>query len=349
NIEFTAVWSEVSPRSDAPDLLIEEDGRLLFQRSDFSPLYDFGAVGPVDCPIAYDAKTQTAYRYVSASSVSRRDYSQLRSFNLVNRTTDVLLDLPLNQWTLWLLEWIDGSSEEAGQLFGLLATDRMAADRIVIDHQLFALKPEESRARLRPICRDAYRPLAFSRHLRELIFSGADGIYLVDLKGTRRATFPGEDSTGQGAAFDPSGASRVIIGGDGLFLWDLKVNQSERLSRLGRYPVWATNQDGFWYSESSSDVHYYDLSTRESTKLLGAANIRNPELWHARPVTQTRCGRYIAVSITAKRLQGVSRKANATGSRERVFVHDHELIICDLERQEYWRRTGFANHVRWAE
>ncbi len=349
NIEFAAGWSEVSPRGDAPKLLVEEGGRLVCQHSDFTLMHDFGAVGPVDCPIAYDAQTQTAYRYVSAPSLSRNDFSQLRSFNLARCTTDVLLDLPLNQWGLWLLEWIGSSSDRGGQLFGLLATDRPADDRVVIDHQLFVLKPTESRARLRPICSDAYRPLAFSRSLRELIFAGADGVYLVDLKGVRRLTFPEKEATGQGATFDPSGESRAVLGGDGLFLWDLKVNQCERLSRLGRYPVWATNRNGFWYSESSSDAHYYDLSTRESTRLFAVANNRSPEFWHARPVRQTSCGRYMAVSVTAKRLQGVSRNANATGDRERVFVHKHELLICDLEKREYWRREGFANHVTWAE
>lgn len=349
NIKFAADWSEVSPRRDAPDLLIEENGRLLLQHSDFTPVHDFGAVGPVDCPIAYDAKTQTAYRYVSAPSMSRRDFSQLRSFDLVSRTTDVLLDLPLNQWALWLLEWVDGCSQKAGQLFGLLATDRPTDDRIVIDHQLFALKPGEARARLRPICRDAYRPLAFSRSLGELIFAGADGIYLVDLKGTRRATFPGEDSTGQGAVFDPSGASRVVIGGNGLFLWDLKVNQVERLNRSGRYPTWSNIHNGVWYRESSSDVHYYDLETRESKQLLAIANHRNPEFWYARPVQLTRCGRYMVVCLTAKHLRGVSRKANVKGVAERVYMHDHVMCVLDFEKKEIWRRTGFANHVTWAE
>ncbi|HAV13560.1 MAG TPA: hypothetical protein DCX06_08750, partial [Opitutae bacterium] len=261
DIEFAGGWEQVASRMGAPDLLLESDGRLLVQRSDFSLLHDFGAVGPVDCPIAYDTRTHTAYRYVCASSAARGDFSQLRSFHLGHYTTEVLWELPLNQWVLWLLEWISGAESGSGQLLGLVATDRPTEDRIVIEHQLFALKPGEKRARLRPICRDGYRPLAFSRKRRELVFAGANGIYLVDLKGIRRATFPGGEATGQGAAFDPSGAGRVIIGGDGIYIWDLERNQVQQLCRIGRYPVWAVGRNGFWYRESSSDLFYYDLDT----------------------------------------------------------------------------------------
>lgn len=220
---------------------------------------------------------------------------------------------------------------------------------MVIEHRLLALKAGEVQAQMRPICRDAYRPLAFSRQRRELIFAGAEGIYLINLRGVRLATFPDTDASGHGAAFDPTGAGRAIVGGDGLFLWDLEANRSERLGQLGRHPVWSANQDGFWYRESSSDLFYHDLDKRESFKLFEVADNRNLELWYARPVTQTRCGRYLALSVTAKQLRGVSRKANAAGSRERVYAYNQSICILDLERQEYWQREGFANHVTWAE
>ncbi|MGJ8653383.1 MAG: hypothetical protein ACSHX8_08930 [Opitutaceae bacterium] len=350
NIEFAEGWQSVAPRADAPDLIAEADGRLVYLRSDFSSVQDLGAVGPVDCPIAYDPVSRTAYRYVCATTLSRGDYSELRAYDLATGQSRSLLQLPLNQWVLWMLEWLGGEEPgAAGQLFGLLATDRPADDQVVIEHRLFALKTDESQPRMRPICRDAYRPLAFSRQRKELVFAGAEGIYLVNSRGVRSATFPDANASGQGATFDPSGAGRAVIGGDGLFLWDLDTNSSERLNRLGRYPVWAAGQEGFWYRESSSDLYYYDLVKRESSKVLEVLDNRNPEFWHARPVTQSCCGRYLAVSLTAKQLKGVSRKANAKGSRERVFVHNHVLCILDLERREYWQHEGLFNHVTWAE
>ncbi|MGJ8641400.1 MAG: TolB family protein [Opitutaceae bacterium] len=349
NIEFAEGWESVAPRADAPSLVVEADGRLVLQNSDFSSVRDFGAVGPVDCPLAYDAATRTAFRYVSPSAWARSDYSELRAFNLMTGESRSLLRLPLNQWVLWLLEWLDSPQADSGQLFGLVATDRPADDRVVIEHRLFALKGGELQPRMRPICRDAYRPLAFSRQRRELVFAGAEGIYLVNLRGVRVATFPSSDSTGQGAAFDPSGSGRVVIGGDGLFLWDVDSHQSTRLTRLGRHPVWSPHQNGIWYRESSSDLCFYDFDTEQSTKVLEVANNRNPELWYARPVEMTKCGRYLAVAVTGKNLKGISRKANAKGSRERVFVHDHELYILDLEKRVYWSREGFANHLCWAE
>lgn len=120
NLEFAEGWREVAPRSDAPSLLIEEAGRLLHQPSDFSQPHDFGSVGPVDCPIAYDQGSRTAFRYVSAPSLSRRDYSQLRAFDLSTGEGRALLRLPLNQWVLWLLEWIEGRLGEGGSCLGCL-------------------------------------------------------------------------------------------------------------------------------------------------------------------------------------------------------------------------------------
>ena len=347
-LNFAEGWTEVAPRTGAPSFLVEENGRLIHQQSDFKHLHDFGPVGPVDCPIAYDHQRGMAYRYVSALSTARRDFSQLRRYDLATGASRAMVELPLNQWVLWLLEWIEGAAG-TGQLYGLLATDRPADDRVVIEHRLFALKVGEPQARMRPICRDAYRPLALSRQRRELIFAGAEGIYLVNLKGVRSATFPEAQSTGHGATFDLSGKARAIVGGDGLFLWDIEGNRSERLARLGRYPVWAIGRNGFWFRESSSDLHYYDLETRVSSKLLDVAENRNPEFWYSKPVSQTSCGRYLAISVTSKKLKGVSRKANVKGNRERVYANDQALCILDLDRREFWQRTGFASNLTWAE
>lgn len=327
-------------------MLSEESGRLCLLGGDLSVLHDFGSVGPVDCPIAYDASRRLAFRYVCASGFQRGDFSQLRAFAVDRGESFPIKDLPPNQWALWLLEWIAASDEGPGQLFGLLATDRPVEDRVVIEHRLFTYRAGDELLRFRPLCRDAYKPLAFSRKRRELIFAGADGIYLLSLRGERKLTLPTDaPATGQGAAFAPDGSARVILGGDGLHLWDLERNTCSRLTRNGRYPVWSPDGASVWYRESSGDLFYYDFQTDEPREVISLGEMKYPDFWHARPVSLSGDGRYLATCLTRKVLRGVSRKGSATGQSERVYLHQHLLCVLDIETKTYWKREGFANQL----
>ena len=147
---------------------MEDSGRLLHLKGDLSLQHNFGAVGAVECPIAYDPVAHKAYRYACATGLARRDYSELRAYDLESGRSEVVLSLPLNRWVLWQLEWIASERGASGQLFGLIATDRPHDDRVVIEHQLFVLKPGEQSYAMRPLCRDAYRPLAFSQIHRQI-------------------------------------------------------------------------------------------------------------------------------------------------------------------------------------
>lgn len=347
-LDLAEGWQQGAVDSGAPGLMAEEGGRLHLLHGSLEPRFDYGAVGPVDCPIAYDPVRRLAFRYVCASGYRQGDFSQLRAFSVDRCESYALKELSLNQWALWLLEWIASSGRGPGQLFGLLAIDRPFEDRIVIEHRLFSYKPGQAQLGLRPLCRDAYKPLAFSRRRRELLFAGADGIYLVGLRGERKLSLPAEVGVGgQGAAFCPTGAARAVIGGDGLHLWDLEENICRRLTRNGRFPVWSPDGRGLWYRESSADLHYYDFEADESRKIIALPNQRHPEFWYARPVSLSSCGRFLATSLTEKVLRGVSQKGSATGQRERVYVHHHRLLVLDLERRTCWGRRGFANHLCW--
>lgn len=341
-------WKQRVSSSEAPRLLSEESGRLCLLSGDLSLEHDFGAVGPVDCPIAYDASRRLAFRYVCAAGFQRGDFSQLRAFSIDRGESFSVKDLPLNQWALWFLEWIGASDSEPGQLLGLLATDRPDEEQIVIEHRLFTCRPGDELLRLRPLCRDAYKPLAFNQKRRELIFAGADGIYLLGLRGERKLSLPEDTAaSGQGAAFAPDGSGRVVVGGDGLHLWDLEQNTCARLTRNGRYPVWSPDGEGIWYRESSGDVFYYDMGKDEVRKILHLEGQKYPDFWHAGPVSLSSSGRFLATCLTRKMLRGVSRKGSATGQRERVYVHDQFLCVLDLEARTYWSRAGFASQLRW--
>lgn len=341
-------WREATPGSDAPRLLAEEDGHMRLLAPDLKVAHDFGAVGPVDCPMAYDPVRRLAFRYVCASGFRRGDFSQLRAFSVDRGESYALKELPLRHWVLWFLEWIGATEEQPGQLFGLLAVDRPMNDQVVIEHRLFAYKLGAAQLNLRLLCRDAYKPLAFSHRRRELVFAGADGIYLLSLRGERKLSLPaGAAATGHGAAFDPSGAGRVILGGDGLHLWDLERNSCQRLTRNGRHPVWAPDCRGVWYRESSADLHFFDFAKDEAQKVVSLGQQRHPEFWHARPVCLSPCGRYLALSLTEKVLRGVSRKGSVDSSPEKVYIHRHVLCVMDLTAKTYWCREGHAKHLRW--
>jgi len=342
-------WRETVPDLNAPALLAEQEGRLRLLGNDLRAKYDYGAVGSVDCPIAFDPVRRLAFRYVCASGFPRGDFSQLRAFSVDRGESYLLKELPLSQWALWFIEWVESTGREPGQLFGFIAIDRPFEDQIVIEHRLFSYKLGEEQLRMWPLCRDAYKPLAFSRERGELIFAGADGIYLLSSRGERRLTLPADiGAGGQGAAFDPSGSPRGVIGGDGLYLWNLETNLCRRLTRNGRHPVWSPDGKGVWYRASSADLYYYDFAADEAQKIIGLPQQRHPEFWHARPVCLSSDGRYLATALTEKVLRGVSQKGSATGNRERVYVHNHQLCVLDLERKTYWSREGYANHLCWA-
>lgn len=349
NLELGEGWREVAPRVVGPSLLVEMEGCLRLLGFDLQQQYDFGPVGPVECPLAVDRLNLRAFRYVSKAGYGAgADYSQLRAFDLKTCRSFPLLQLPLNQWVLWMLEWIEGGQGKAGQLLGLVASDRTDELGVCIDHHLFAFTPGEVCLRRRPLCRDAYRALAFSRKRRELFFSGAEGSYVIGLNGERKQVLSSARcEAGEGASFDPSGVARVALAGGGIHLWDFGEDRCEQLAAQGRHPVWSMDGRRLWYRESSSDLHCMDLSTGECTRVLAVAGQRERELWFARPVSLSACGRFAAVSLTARRLRGVQQNASSAGSRERIYRYEHATVVMDLELRELWQSSGAAQQLHW--
>ncbi|CAA6679863.1 MULTISPECIES: hypothetical protein [unclassified Lentimonas] len=346
-LELAEGWSEVAPRAGAPSLLVEDAGRLFHLSGDLSLRYDLGEVGVVECPIAYDPLAKKAYRYVCASGLAKRDYSELRAYDLEIGSSETVLSLPLNRWVLWQLEWIASQKGASGQLFGLIATDRPSDDRVVIEHQLFALRPGEQRCAYRPLCQDAYRPLAFSQARRQMIFAGAEGVYLVGLNGQRLLSAPLSEGHGKSGCFAPDGSAQALISCEGVHLWNLESNRCARLLRAGHYPVWSADGAGFWFRRSGADLQYYDFKQDAVSELLTVKYQHQPELWNARGAVQSPCGRYLALGVTGKRLRGVSRKQNATGAVERVYTKEHRIVVMDLKQRELWHAAGQANQLTW--
>jgi hypothetical protein len=349
-VQLHSVFREIAPQPDAPELLVEQEGRLKRLRADGKAIHDYGSVGPVECPLAYDPASGTAYRYVCASSgSSRRDFSQLRAFSVSTGQSSVAWKLPVNRWVLWFLEWIVSPRGRGGQLFGLMAIDRPVDGQVAIEHRLFALDPNDPAPKYRPLCRDAYKPLAFSRQQRKIAFSGAEGTYIVSLKGGRLASLgPDILPTAHGGSFDPSGKPRIALGGRGVHLWDFERGSCTELTPQGRHPLWSSDGRYIWYAGSSGALMRYDLESGEDEQVLAMQPDRFPDFWKSRPAALSRCGRYLATMLSTKRLRGITQRAGGIESKERVFTQDNCFCLVDVKRSEFWRIEGtYFSAFRW--
>ena len=143
------------------------------------------------------------------------------------------------------------------------------------------------------------------------------------------------------------GSPRVALAGSGVHLWYYEDGRCERISSRGRHPVWSLDGKQLWFRESSSDLHAYDLATGELTQVLAVSGQRERELWFARPVSLSRCGRYAAVPLTARRLRGMQQNASSAGARERVYRYEHGLILMDLVQREVWQSSGVTSQIQW--
>ena len=338
----------MAPRKDAPRLLVERAGRLEHIDSSGRLIHDFGDVGPVDCPLAYDPASNVAFRYVCEGHAVRRDFSVLCAFDLSRGNRFPLLRLGVNQWILWMLDWLQTGPGQPGALFGLIATDERVDSGISIRHNLFAFHPGRANLQLRPICRDAYQPLALNLPRREILFAGAEGCSITGLKGERRAALASPDvAFGRGGSLRPGGAPEAAIGGGGLFLWQFGTGTCRKLTRKGQFPVFSPDGRGIWYSESSSDLFFYDFERDRPERILSLSETSGRERSFARPPALSRCGRFLGVPLTARRLSGARKGTHAAMQTERVYRYTHAFAILDVERCEFWFLNGLLPSFRW--
>lgn len=348
-------WREIPPHADAPKLLVESGGRLRQIEGDGKLVHDFGPVGPVDCPLAVDPVGQTAYRYVSSGELaSARDFSEIRAFSLSTGSSRSVCRLPLNQWVLWLLEWVGGAPERGGQLLGLLASDRPVAGQVCIRHDLFALKVARGPVESPPVpqvgrlCRDAYKPLACSLRRQSVLFSGAEGTYEVGLDGRRRTTLlPDATAPAHSAGYHPCGFPQAALGGEGIHLWDLETGDCRQLIRPGRLPVWSPCGKTLYFSGSSASLKSLDPSTGECRTVMAIANDRFPDFWKSRPAQISPCGQYLAVMLSARRLRGVTRKAGGFEEMDKVYQNQNCFCMLHLPSRQFWRIEGRFDAYRW--
>jgi hypothetical protein len=339
-LQLAEGFREVVARPCGRRLVWEEDGLLRVSDADFSQPAALANIGAVDCPIAVDAPGGRAWAYCCQFRLGGRDFSEIREFDLASGRHRRLVRLGLHQWALWLLShWV-----EEGVLLALIATDTRAA-AIHIRHHLGLIDLRNGTMHLVALPRDAFVPLACCPRRRWLVFHGAEGMHLVAFGGRHLHTFaprPTDGPRGRGASIHPQ-RPVALLGGDGLWLWNLEDNSARRLRDRGQFPVWMPDGRHCWFSESSSDLFELDVETGAERRLLRIAANPYPEINYARPVAVAADGARLALSLT--RLLKIDPAAAANSP---TLARLHRFCIVDLTAREAWLAPGYARNLAWA-
>ena len=336
-LQLAEGFREVAPRACGRQLLWDENGEFRYAQTDFLTPRTFGYLGGVDCPLAVDAARGVAWAYCCQYRLGVRDYSDIREFDLATGRSRRVLRLGLRQWALWLLAHWPGTDT----LIALVATDTRN-DAIFVRHHLAVIDTKTSQLHLIPLPRDAFAPLAWCPRRKWIIFHGAEGTHLVSFTGRNLLTLPSGGPLGRGADIHPH-KPLALIGGDGIWLWNLESGAIRCLRERGQYPRWTPDGTGCWFSESSSDLFHLNIETGAEQRLLRVAGNSFTEINYARPITADAEGRHLALPLT-RLLKTDPTVAASSVTLSRI----HKLCVVDLVAREAWLAEGYARHMAWA-
>jgi len=342
-LQLAEGFREVAARPCGRRVAWEEDGVLRLGETDFAQPRELGNIGGVDCPVAMDAVNGRGWAYCCQFRVGVRDFSEIREFNFATGKSRRLVRLGLHQWALWLLtHWA-----EADVVLALVATDTRST-AIHIRHHLALIETGSGAMRLVALPRDAFVPLACCARRRWIIFHGAEGTHLVSFGGRRLLTLPASQGAdgpdrprGRGASLHPD-KPLALLGGDGLWLWNLETGAARRLRDRGQFPVWKPDGTGCWFSESSSDLFQLNCETGAEQRLLRLAGNPYPEINYARPLTMDDSGERLALPLT--RLLKIDP---ALAKQAPSLARWHRLGVVDLAAKEAWLAPGYARNLAW--
>jgi hypothetical protein len=335
-LQLAEGFREVAPRACGHRLLWEENGDLRCGETDFSVTKNFGQLGGADCPIAVDPARGLAWAYCCQYRLGVRDYSEIREFDLATGRSRRLVRLGLQQWAIWLLaHW-----PAADSLFVLVATGTQAS-AINIRHHLAVINLRDGALHLVALPRDAFAPLAWCLRRRWVIFHGAEGTHLVSFTGRKMLTLPVGGPLGRGADIHPE-KPLALVGGDGIWLWNLEDGTSRRLRERGQYPRWMPDGRSCWFSESSSDLFQLDCDTGAEKRLLRIAGNNFTEINYARPIAADATGRRLALPLTR-----LLKTDPSVAERTSLLSRIHRLCVVDLDAREAWLSGGYARQLVW--
>jgi len=335
-LQLAEGFRQIEPRACGLRVLWEEAGDLRISETDFAKPRSLGFLGTVDCPISTDPARNIAWAYCCQYKLGVRDYSEIREFDLKTGTSRRAVRLSVHQWAIWVLSYLD-----SGALLALVATSTRMFE-VNIRHHLAILDPKTGQLHLVALPRDAFSPLAWCPRRRWIIFHGSEGTHLVSFTGQRVLTLPVGGPLGRGGSIHPT-KPLAVIGGDGLWLWNLETGAVRCLREHGQYPRWTPDGTGIWFSESSSDLFHLEFETGMEQRLLRIAGNSFTEINYARPLAMDNSGRYLALPLTRLLKTDPNVRANSP-----TLARMHRLCIVDLEAKEAWVGDGYARHMAWA-
>lgn len=151
---------------------------------------------------------------------------------------------------------------------------------------------------------------------------------------------------------------RVIIGGNGLFEWDIVNSSISRLCEHGMYPsvdgsgaVWFTLQDGALAklgSKAGSLEVIVELSGLDTSAGKGGSYAQ-PVVFS--PDTRYGLGRLTGrEKLTGKRLEEAEARYKSAGrpfSELHQYRYERYFCVLDLELQQVWCSEGYADNIAW--
>lgn len=330
-------WTEVPPQPTGMALIYDDGADLCFGATDFRSVLTLDRSPQVECPLAVCAERRKAWRYRCQLSPGRRDYSEIREYNLRTGTSRCLVDLGPNQWVVWLCRYV----AELDALVVLLATDVDGEDGVRIRHSLGWLRVSSGKMVTVPLCRDAYYPLDLRPSNGELIFSGAEGYHRVSRAGRCLETVSGASlPRGRGGIFHPA-EPYAILGGGALVRWDFQTGSVTTLHDQGQWPCWSADCRALYFSESSSDLWQLDLASGRAERILAIDDNPYPEISHARAIRPSPCRRYLALALTRKDRIPSERSGGSEWAYQRA------ICIVDLALRQYWTVPVNARYLEW--
>lgn len=230
-------WSEIDPRETGYTILIDGD-RLTLNSTSFRNRTELGYISGVNCPIAVDDEKKLAYRAVHKkpdSPVSDlMDYientsTDIVSFDLVTHEETIIASLPIGVDCHWLLEYLPDSDS----LIALLSDRKKLTQSFVAD-----INPKSGIVTTSRLVESAFYPAAIDHENERIAFSGRKGgVVLVDFKGKLIAETSTRYSRHLEGADFLDRQQKMAIGGRGIHIWDIGLNQLETIRESGDHPV----------------------------------------------------------------------------------------------------------------
>jgi hypothetical protein len=253
--------------------------RLVATDTSFARQKDLAFSGGSNCPLAVDHAN--ARVYFSADVLTSID---LRSGALQQH--DAGTDLSAS----WMLEYRPRQSD----LLMLLHGPELKA------HCLGAFDLGTDRLRTLPLPDDVFFPLAIDHTRGVALFSARQaGAALCDLSGSTVALSSIRlPHFAMGGCFIDDG-SKVILGGDGLYGWDLGSGSVSPLCKTGRYPVPDRNGD-IWFCTEDGNLCRLRRDGSGFDTIVELAGV-DPRGWgYSQPVVFSPDGRYGLARLTGK-------------------------------------------------